>query len=84
MSLETKLTILESRIFVNLPSLELLKEENNTIRNLYKLSSQDTEGTIYEDIIGDIFAKEKEKKSGWVIHNILFIEIRPTIKKNEG
>ena len=70
-------------IFVNLPSLELLKEENNAIRILYKQSRQDTQGTIYEHIIGDIFAQEKKKKSSWAIHNILFIEIRPT-SKNEG
>jgi len=70
-------------IFVNVPNLELLFEENQRINNIYEISGLELEGTIYDEIIYDLFVKEKEKKSDWVLQNILFVEIKPVSRKDQ-
>lgn len=69
-------------IFVNLPNLELLWDENDNIKKFYESSKEDVTGTIYEEIFRDLFIKEKEKKSLWVLNNILFIELGPVPRKD--
>ena len=50
-------------IFVNLPSLEILWEENEMIQRLYKKSDENVQGTIYQEIVHDIFLRERKLKS---------------------
>ncbi|HWP81830.1 MAG TPA: type I-B CRISPR-associated protein Cas8b1/Cst1 [Bacteroidota bacterium] len=71
-------------IFVNVPNLELLMEENEKLQNLYETSALDLQGTIYEEILYDLFVKEKEKKSEWALQNVLFVEIKPVPRKDQG
>ncbi len=71
-------------IFVNVPNLELLWEENQKIQSLYEASGLELQGTVYEEILYDLFLKEKEKKSEWALHNVLFIEIKPVPRKDQG
>lgn len=70
------------KVFVNLPKLDYLIEENKKIENLYKLSEIDKTNTIYESIIQDIFLKIKEFKSQWALQNILFIELETVSRKD--
>jgi CRISPR-associated protein Cas8b1/Cst1 subtype I-B len=69
-------------IFVNLPSLKLLWDENEKIEKLYKQSEEELQGTIYQDIIQDVFTKDRQVKARWSISNILFIEIKTTPRKD--
>jgi len=71
-------------IFVNVPSLELLVAENKKIEDLYQSWELEVEGTIYDEVLYDLFVKEKERKSEWALQNILFVEIRPVPNKAEG
>jgi CRISPR-associated protein Cas8b1/Cst1 subtype I-B len=71
-------------IFVNVPNLELLIEENEKLQSLYETSALDLQGTIYEEILYDLFVKEKEKKSEWALQNVLFVEIKPVPRKDQG
>lgn len=70
-------------IFVNMPSLTLLKDENKKIQDLYAQSEENIQGTIYQEVIQDIFLKEKSVKSKWALKNILFVELKTTFAKNE-
>jgi CRISPR-associated protein Cst1 len=69
-------------IFVNVPSLPLLIEENRKIHNLYIQSEENVQGTIYQDIIQDVFLKEKKLKSKWALKNILFVELKTSSRKD--
>jgi|GEM_PF-3256176 len=71
-------------IFVNVPSFELLMEENEKLQSLYQTSALDLQGTIYEEILYDLFVKEREKKSEWTLQNVLFVEIKPVPRKDQG
>ncbi|MEM3373338.1 MAG: type I-B CRISPR-associated protein Cas8b1/Cst1 [Candidatus Anstonellales archaeon] len=71
-------------IFVNIPNLELMWEENQRIKNLYETSNLDLQGTVYEEILYDILVKEKEKKSEWAMQNVLFVEVKPISRKDIG
>ncbi len=64
-------------IFVNMPSLELLYQENEKLKKFYQLSKLNTKDSIYEEVLDDLILNEKKKKSWWVLQNILFIEIKP-------
>jgi CRISPR-associated protein Cas8b1/Cst1 subtype I-B len=69
-------------IFVNLPSLKLLWDENEKIRKIYDVTSENVQGTIYQDIIQDIFLHERRTKGQWTLANIMFIEIKTTRRKD--
>jgi hypothetical protein len=69
-------------IFVNLPSLKLLWDENENIANLYARAAEDLQGTVYQDIIQDVFLSERKTKARWALANILFIEIKTTPRKD--
>ena len=68
-------------IFVNLPSLPLLFEENEALRKFYQIP-QTVQNTAYEIVMEDLFLKEREKKGEWVLQNVLFVEIRPSMRKD--
>jgi len=70
-------------ILLNLPSLDLLWKENKKIQQQYEQSGEAVQGTIYEDIIKDIFLRSYKTKARWVIDNILFIEIKTTKRKHD-
>lgn len=69
-------------IFVNLPSLKLLWDENENIQSLYMKTAEDLQGTVYQDIIQDVFLSERKTKAKWALANILFIEIKTTPRKD--
>jgi CRISPR-associated protein Cas8b1/Cst1 subtype I-B len=69
-------------VFVNLPTLELLWEESNKIQGLYEQDNEELQGTIYQDIIEDIFLSKQRMKAKWTLQNILFIEIKTTSQKH--
>lgn len=69
-------------IFVNLPTLELLWDENKKVQDLYEQDNENLQGTIYQDIIGDIFLTGHKMKARWTLKNILFIEIKTTSAKH--
>lgn len=69
-------------IFVNLPSLDLMLKENDYLKELYAISQKKRKDTMYEEIMASLFTKEKEKKSYWVMQNVLFVEIKPTARKD--
>lgn len=71
-------------IFVNIPNLELLMEENEKLESFYKSAELDLQETIYEEILYDLFVKEKEKKSEWALQNVLFVEIKPVVRKDQS
>ncbi|AIC16847.1 type I-B CRISPR-associated protein Cas8b1/Cst1 [Nitrososphaera viennensis] len=73
-----------NNIFVNLPSLELLWKENESVQNLYAREDENLQDTIYQDIIQDVFLSKHEMKARWALSNILFIEIRTTPRKDSG
>ena len=70
-------------IFVNVYSLELLWEENKRVYNQYQAAIENIQGTIYPEIIQDLFQRPFKTKGHWVIQNILFIEIKSSYKKND-
>ncbi|MGB9004064.1 MAG: type I-B CRISPR-associated protein Cas8b1/Cst1 [Nitrosotalea sp.] len=71
-------------IFVNIPSLELTYDENEKIDKQYKISLERLEGTIYEDVVKDVFLKQQRTKSSWAIQNILFVELKTVSRKDTG
>src|SRR5581483_8558428 len=52
-------------IFVSDPALELLHKENEKIQTIYHTSEEKVQGTIYQDIIQDIFLREQRTKAAW-------------------
>lgn len=73
-----------NNIFVNLPSLQLLWDENEKVRNLYAREDENLQDTIYQDVIQDVFLSKQKMKAKWALSNILFIEIRTTPRKDSG
>lgn len=71
-------------IFVNMPSLELLIEENNALKSFYDNFSEKVEDSIYESVLQDILLKYKRKQSKWVLQNIFFIELKTSARKDTG
>lgn len=69
-------------IFVSVPTLELLYAENKKIEDIYHTSEEKVQGTVYQDIIQDIFLREKKTKARWALANILFVEIKTTPRKD--
>ena len=76
-------------IFVNLPSIQLLVNENDLIHNLYdvftKAKATDAVHYVwYEEVIKDIFEKSRDlkMKGQWVLDNIMFVELRTTGRKD--
>jgi CRISPR-associated protein Cas8b1/Cst1 subtype I-B len=67
-------------LFVNLPSLPLLFEQNNRVNTAYQRTLLPLKDTIYEDIMADLFS-ENRQRGRWVLQNILFIEIRTAGRK---
>jgi len=62
-------------LFVNLPSLPLLLEQNNRVQATYNQAQMPLQDTIYEDVMVDLFS-EQRRKGRWMLQNILFVEIR--------
>lgn len=71
-------------IFVNMPSLELLAEENDALKGFYDSFTKNVEDSIYEHVLQDILLKEKRKKSKWVLQNVFFIELKTSARKDTG
>ena len=71
-------------IFVNMPDLELLIEENYALKSFYDNFSEKVENSIYEHVFQDILLKEKRKKSKWVLQNVFFVEIKTSARKDIG
>lgn len=71
-------------IFVNIPSLELAYDENEKIDKQYKQSLERLEGTIYENVVNDVFLQQHKTKSTWAIQNILFVELKTVSRKDTG
>lgn len=71
-------------IFVNIPSLELTYNENEKIDKQYKQSLERLEGTIYENVVNDVFLQQHKTKSVWTIQNILFVELKTVSRKDIG
>lgn len=76
-------------IFVNLPSMQLLVNENDLIHNLYdgftKAKATDTVHDVwYEGVIKDMFEKSSDlkMKGQWVLDNIMFVELKTTGRKD--
>jgi CRISPR-associated protein Cst1 len=75
-------------IFVNLPSMQLLIDENERIHGLYSISTIDKATRNlrdnYQEIIKHIFEKLPDlgMKSQWVLDNIMFVELRTTARKD--
>ncbi|HEX8137565.1 MAG TPA: type I-B CRISPR-associated protein Cas8b1/Cst1 [Pyrinomonadaceae bacterium] len=67
-------------IFVNLPSLPLLFEQNNRVNTAYQRNLLSLRDTIYEDVMADLFS-ERKQRGQWVLQNVLFVEIRPAGRK---
>ena len=64
-------------IFVNIPDLHLLFEENEKISTLYwRIQNDDLKDSIYESIIEDLLLKNIRGKSAWVLQNIFFVELK--------
>lgn len=70
--------------FVNMPSLELLLEENDSLQNFYENYSSNVKDTGYEHILKDILLKAQAKKSQWALQNIFFVELKASAQKNIG
>jgi CRISPR-associated protein Cst1 len=68
-------------LFVNLPSLPLLFEQNNKVRAAYEQTQMPLRDTFYEDVMTDLFSKERRRRGQWVLQNILFVEIRTVPSK---
>jgi CRISPR-associated protein Cst1 len=68
-------------IFVNLPSIPTMWSANQKLEVLYREKQRDS---IYEEVISDMLQKEAKGKAMWTLHNILFIEIKPTPRKDVG
>lgn len=71
-------------IFVNMPSLELLAEENDALKGFYDSFSENVKDSIYEHVLQDILLKEKRKKSKWVLQNVFFVELKTSARKDTG
>jgi CRISPR-associated protein Cst1 len=71
-------------IFVNIPSLELTYDENEKIDKQYKQSLERLEGTIYENVVNDVFLQQHKTKSVWTTQNILFVELKTVSRKDTG
>jgi CRISPR-associated protein Cst1 len=71
-------------IFVNMPSLELLIEENDALKSFYDNFSEKVEDSIYESVLQDILLKYKRKQSKWVLQNIFFVELKTSARKDTG
>lgn len=67
-------------LFVNLPSLPLLFEQNNRVNATYQRNLLSVRDTIYEDVMTDLFS-ERRQRGQWVLQNVLFIEIRTADRK---
>lgn len=68
-------------LFVNLPSLPLLFEQNNKVQTAYEQAQMPLQDTIYEDVMADLFSEERKQRSRWVLQNVLFVEIRTVPSK---
>jgi CRISPR-associated protein Cst1 len=68
-------------IFVNLPSLSELWNENESVRKRYEIAQASFRDTIYEEIISELFSRERKERSKWVLQNVLFVEIRTVPSK---
>ncbi len=71
-------------IFVNLPSLSLMFQENKKIEAKYSIANDRPKDSIYEEVIKDIVLEETIQKSKWLLQNISFIEIRPEYNKAQN
>ncbi len=69
-------------IFVHLPSLKLLWDENDNVQRLYMRTGEDLQDTVYQDVVQDVFLSERKTKAKWALSNILFIEIKTTSGKH--
>jgi CRISPR-associated protein Cas8b1/Cst1 subtype I-B len=68
-------------LFINLPSLPLLFEQNNKVRAAYQRAQMPLQDTIYEDVMADLFSEERRRRGQWALQNILFVEIRTVPSK---
>jgi len=68
-------------IFVNLPSILTMWDTNQKLEILYRERQVDS---IYEEVISDMLQKEAKGKAMWALQNILFVEIKPTPRKDVG
>lgn len=68
-------------IFVNLPSIPTMWDTNQKLEVLYRERQTDS---IYEEVISDMLQKEAKGKAIWALQNILFVEIKPTPRKDVG
>lgn len=71
-------------IFINMPSLELLIDENDALKNFYDTFSESVGDSIYEHVLQDVLLKEKRKKSKWVLQNVFFVELKTSARKDTG
>lgn len=71
-------------IFVNMPSLELLISENDTLKSFYETFTTNVKDSIYESVIKDLLLKEQKKKSKWVLQNVFFVELKTSARKDTG
>lgn len=70
-------------LFVNMPSFELMKEENDKLANDF--SQAETRDIFVEgELFKDLLLKEENKKSEWALQNVLFVEITTTGNKSQG
>lgn len=71
-------------IFVNMPSLELLIAENDTLKGFYESFTTDAKDSVYEYVLKDILLKAQRKKSKWILQNVFFVELKTSARKDAG
>ena len=72
-----------NHIFINTPSLQLTYDENEKLKNDYKIHGENFTNVDFKDIIEDIFIHQQTIKSDWSIQNILFVELNTTQGKKD-
>jgi CRISPR-associated protein Cst1 len=71
-------------IFVNMPSLAEIKDQNEFVSKFYEYGKIRSDETIYEEVIKNLFLKEREKKALWTIEHVFFVEITPSSRKDRN